>query len=490
MQSFYFKGMNVNPIVSDETERSKEWRKRNEISLRRFQFLLPRSPHMTSQSQTYLLWIVLIGSEISSHGSQSQISIEQYESDDQQSLSGDRAQGPGAGTTLKLSSNTISQYLRPFKSQLADLSHLVEFTELAPYITMPTSAQTSSRDSPSTNSSANGGEDDSPPPAKRSRVDHSANVQYPPTKAQSKTLDQFRAAHTLVFTSLPSADWIIKLIAISVLISEPFFGKVLFPNVKNVVFSSAMQERSLMDRYDHLGSFACPHPITFALDWLVYDFSLCIHSTTLAFRTQWIDSHVKSDDSYGSFEEKVQIYERHWMTLNPLAGTVFIEKSHRLKSISYHNILPGDRLLFSGNMDTYLYFGRHEMANQRAVDITLKSIAKPISHASTEPQAPFRGELHTIGIEYLGFPNRTKPGPKVMAHQLARRSETLKRTLRHVMAVIEVDGRILDDMVGKKLWAMLRDGANEDTYAAFCYTCGNCCEEFSCSESLHFNRLM
>jgi hypothetical protein len=103
MQSFYFKGMNVNPIVSDETERSKEWRKRNEISLRRFLFLLPRSPHMTSQSQTYLLWIVLIGSEISSHGSQSQISIEQYESDDQQSLSGDRAQGPGAGTTLKLS---------------------------------------------------------------------------------------------------------------------------------------------------------------------------------------------------------------------------------------------------------------------------------------------------------------------------------------------------------------------------------------------------
>jgi hypothetical protein len=403
---------------------------------------------MTSMSSICRSSNVLTGSEISSDDSQDQISIEQYDSDDQESFTKDRFRGTGAGTVLELSSTTISQFLKPFKSQLADLSHLVEFTELAPYITTPTSVQPSSRDSHSTNSSNNGEEDDSPPAEKRRRLDRSAKVQYPPTEAQNKTLNQFRAAHTLVFTSLPSADWIIKLIAISVQISEPFFGKVLFPNVKNVVFSSAMQEKSLVDRYAHLGSFPLPHPLTFALDWLVYDFSLCIHSTTLAFRTQWINSQVKSDKSNGSLEAKVERYERKWRDLNPLAGTASIEKLHQLRSIAYHNILPGDRPQSSGKVETYLYFGRHDTSNEKAIEITLRSISRPVSQAFSDPQVQFPAALHTIDIEYLAFPTPTKPGPKTMAQQEMNRGTTLRRLFVHVVTVYEVDGRRLGKWLG------------------------------------------
>ena len=490
MQSSYTRGTLVHHIVSDGIERLKDWRKRNEtspspshsLSHGSVLFLLMKLSHMTSMSSIYLSSILLTISEISSDDSQDQISIEQYESDNQRSCTKDRFRGTGAGTVLELNSTTISQFLRPFKSQLADISHLVEFSELAPYITTPASGQSPSRNSPSTNSSNNSDEDDSPPPEKRRRVDRSAKVQYPPTKAQSKTLDQFRAAHTLIFTSLPSADWIIKLIAISVQISEPFYGKVLFPNVKNVVFSSPMQEKSLVDRYAHLGSFALPHPITFALDWLVYDFSLCIHSTTLAFRTQWINSQVKSDQSNGSWEAKVERYERKWRDLNPLAGTASIEKLHQLRSIAYHNILPGDRPQSSGKVETYLYFGRHDNSNDKAIEITLRSISRPVSQAVSDPQVQFPAGLHTVDIEYLAFPAPTKPGPKTMAQQVMNREITLKRLFVHVVIIYEVDGRRLEELVGRRLWAMIQDGANEQRHDRFCQTCRDTCDEVSCSK--------
>jgi len=490
MQSSYTRGTLVHHIVSDGIERLKDWRKRNEtspspshsLSHGSVLFLLMKLSHMTSMSSIYLSSILLTISEISSDDSQDQISIEQYESDNQRSCTKDRFRGTGAGTVLELNSTTISQFLRPFKSQLADISHLVEFSELAPYITTPASGQSPSRDSPSTNSSNNSDEDDSPPPEKRRRVDRSAKVQYPPTQAQSRTLDQFRAAHTLIFTSLPSADWVIKLIAISVQISEPFYGKVLFPNVKRVVFSSAMQEKSLVDRYAHLGSFTLPHPITFALDWLVYGFSLCIHSTTLAFRTQWIDSRVKIDKSERSLEEKVEMYERKWWTLNPLAGTVSTENFHRFQSISYHNILPGDRLHFSGNIKTYLYFGRHDISNQRAVDITLRSIAKPLAQTINDPQAPIPVGLHTIDIEYLGSPNLRKLGPKAIAQQLIHREAGLKRLLIHVKVLCEADGGMLIPAAVNNIWAMLRSGSNEQFCDPVCQVCGDMCDEVSCSE--------
>lgn len=429
---------------------------------------------------------MLMISELSSDDCQSDDGMD-YEEDDHESKFqvDSRIQvKPEFMTVLELNSITITQYLKPFKSQLTNayLSDLAEFPELKPYITTP-STKKSVEDDSSSDESDLPVDEDIPPNQRRPRVVLNGKVfNYPLSEKQISVLNEFRQAQTLIFTSLPSHDCIMKLIALSVLVSQPFYGQVLFPNVEKVVYSSAMQEKSLVDRYVHLGSFSVPHPITFALDWLVYDFSLCIHSTTSATRAQWINSHVKSDDSDGSLEEKVETYARKWVTLNPLGGTVSIERVHRLKSISYHGILPGDRPQFSGKMEIYLYFAPHEdSGNKAAVDLTLRSIAKSLTQPNSLSQLPNQA-LHLTNIEYLGFATPRKPGPKGKERGLIRRQETLKRLLRHIDSVYEAGGRELEQKEGKMLWAMLQAGASESLCDSFCDTCEGICEEASCSK--------
>ena len=99
---------------------------------------------------------MLMISELSSDDCQSDDGID-YEDDDQVNhLQVDsRIQvKPEFMTVLELNSNTITQYLKPFKSQLTNsyLSNLAEFPELKPYITTP-SAKKSVEDDSSSNES-------------------------------------------------------------------------------------------------------------------------------------------------------------------------------------------------------------------------------------------------------------------------------------------------------------------------------------------------
>ena len=274
-----------------------------------------------------------------------------------------------------------------------------------------------------------------------------------------------------------------KLIALSVQVSQPFYDHVLFPNVENVIFSSAMQEKSLVDRYPLLGSTFNPHPITFALDWLVYDFSLCIHSTSANTRNQWIEKGIKNNNSDSSESDAALkgVYLKKWNTLNPLGGTVLIDRLPGLKSISYHNILPGDRPQFSSNLETFLYFGRHEDPDLTSINVTLRAIAQPISHSHNSFQMPISKRLQLVNIECLGYVTSHKPGPKAMEQGLYRRQETLKKLLRHIDSVCDSGGRKLEQKEGKMLWAMLQAGASEDLCDSFCVACEGVCEEASCS---------
>lgn len=426
--------------------------------------------------------MILIGSELLSDDSQSQISIDQFESDGEEACTDHRNQELEAGSILELNTSTILQYLRPFKAQLADLSHLTEFVELAPYIAIPISKRSGDTDTSPDGSTINGDEDGTPPPGKRCRIELATKVQYPPTPAQSRVLEQFRQAHTLVFPSLPSADWVIKLIALSLQISEPFYNQVLFPNVKRVIYSSAMQEKSLVERSAFLGSNPSPHPITFALSWLVYDFSLCIHSVTSAFRAQWINTHMRSDESDTQGDDLLEKYVTKWTTLNPLAGTISIDKHPRLQSISYHNILPGDRPITSDHLETYLYFGRHE-ESVKLIDITLRAISKPLSRVEDEPDISFRLRLHLIDVEYLAVPASKKYGSKAGKQRSIDREEALKRLFRHIFTVCKKEGRKLDGAVASKILATLTAGNNKYLTDGLCYTCTDECQEFSCSKS-------
>jgi len=384
-------------------------------------------------------------------------------------------------TTLELNSTTITQYLKPFKSQLTQLylSNLAEFDELRPYLAI------SSKKSGETDSS-----EGEPYPIdgditlhqRRSRAVTNTKVfYYPLTEQQIYILDQFRQAQTLIFTSLPSQDCIIKLIALTILVSQPYYNQVLFPNVKKVIYSSAMQEKSLVERYAYLGSTFIPHPITFALDWLVNDFSLCIHSASSTFRAQWIETRVKNDASYDIRENLEAKYKEKWLTLNPLSGTVFIDKLPGLRTISYHNVLPGDRPRFTSSIETYIYFGLHQDLDNCALGITLKAMARSTLQGN-DSQIPIIDSLHLIDIENLSVATVKKNGPKAKEQQLIRREDMLKMLLRQLMRSYESGGRELVKTDATYLYGKLEKAGNTSTYDMTCLVCGNCCVDAICSE--------
>jgi hypothetical protein len=353
---------------------------------------------------------------------------------------------------------------------------------LKPYITIPT--KKSAENESSSDESHLLIDEDIPPNQRRRRAVSNGKVfYYPLTEAQIYVLHEFRQADTLIFTSLPSQDCIMKLIALSVLVTGPFYGQVLFPNVEKVVYSSAMQEKSLVDRYAFLGSTFDPHPITFALNWLVYDFSLCIHSASTTFRAQWIETRVKNDDILEPREVVVEKYKKKWRKLNPLGGTVLIDKLPRLQSISYHNVLPGDRPHFSSSIETYIYFGLHQDIDTIALGITLRDIAKSTFQANNS-QMPILDALHLINIEDLGFATDRKIGPKAKEQQLVRRKEVLRKLLRQIMDIFVSGGAEFGMTHAKYLFEKLEEAGNPPLYEIPCLTCGNRCEEISCSMCL------
>jgi hypothetical protein len=423
-------------------------------------------------------------SELSGDDYQPNDSME-YEEDDQETYyqvdSRIRVK-PAFMTTLELNSTAIISFLKPFKSQLTNLflSNLAEFDELKSYITTPTKK---SADNDTSSDESYVVDEDIPPNQRRRRAVMNTKVfYYPLTEQQIYVLNQFRQADTLVFSSLPSQDCMMKLIALSVLVSQPFYGQVLFPNVEKVVYSSAMQEKSLVDRYAYLGSTFDPHPITFALDWLVYDFSLCIHSASSTFRNQWIETRVKNDDSHDIREDVVgQKYKSIWRKLNPLAGTMLIDKLPRLQSISYHNVLPGDRPQFTSSIETYIYFGLHQDLDVKALGITLKVIAKSTVQGNNS-QIPILDALHLVNIENLSVDAIKKNGPKAKVQQLVRREEMLRLLLRQIMDVFELGGREFKASHATYFRGKLQEAGYTPLRELPCLICGNRCDEASCSE--------
>lgn len=269
-------------------------------------------------------------------------------------------------TTLELSTTTITQLLKPFKAALPNLvANLAEFPDLEPYISPPVVQKSKSSDTSSEESSAN--EDGHQ--LRQGYVSTCKPAPYPLTEQQLAVLGECRQVGTLHFSGLPTYDNIIKLIAISTNVCIPFFDEVLFPNVEKVIFSSKTQDKSFESRHLLAVSstvsviqpiYALPHPITFALDWLVSDFSLCIHSPTSFFKQSWIESQLRKASGYSTQtdDEMREKYRRQYNSVNPLGGTLSVHKLRRMRSISYHDISPGDRPTFPPGIDIRLHFSR------------------------------------------------------------------------------------------------------------------------------------
>jgi hypothetical protein len=392
---------------------------------------------------------------------------------------------------LELSTATITQYLKPFRGQLSTLSNLAEFEVLKPYITIPSSKKSAENDSSSDESSPPyDGDEHIPTNPRRQRAVLPYKVfPYPLTEAQEAVLEHFRQAHTLKFISLPSADCIMKLIALSVQVSEPYYEQVLFPNVEKVIFSSTMQEKSVDERYASLINDveSLPHPITFALNWLVYEFSLCIHSASSTFRNNWINTQIKNDQSSESKARIREIYQNDWNLMNPLSGTISLERIDRLRSISYHNILPGDQPAFNlklnHKVDTYLYFGQHQGCNDADVEMTMGAIAEPLLHAMSLGST--FNQLHLVEIEYLENATMRKFGPKGFLRRVERRMESIKKIFGLVQDLARESGVPWNTVNRRRLSATIGSEDYKQFGTVVCQCCGEHCDELCCSTS-HF----
>ena len=393
-------------------------------------------------------------------------------------------------TTLELSTTTITQLLKPFKAALPNLvANLAEFPDLEPYISPPVVQKSKSGDTSSEESIAN--EDGHQ--LRQGYVSTCKPAPYPLTEQQSAVLEECRQVGTLHFSGLPTYDNMIKLIAISTNVCIPFFDEVLFPNVEKVIFSSKIQEKSFESRYmvtidpprttaEHI--YSLPHPITFALDWLVSDFSLCIHSPTSFFKQTWIESQLRkaSSDSTETDDEMREKYRRRYNSVNPLGGTLSVHKIRRMRSISYHDISPGDRPTFPPGIDIRLHFSRHDEHDAESVEDTLRAIAGQL--LSTEIE---KTRLTLIDIEYFEHPSSQTLGPKAMAKRQDRRAKTASKVLQHMVQIIEdKKGRCLRNGEKRALYDAVEFyyETSDRTDGHICAICGNGCMESSCTEEI------
>jgi hypothetical protein len=361
---------------------------------------------------------------------------------------------------------------------------LDEFPELKPYIPVSTiSPATESKPGGVSSDELRLNEDDVGIPLRRKKGSRAVYIHpYPLSQPQLDALSVFREADTLVFIALPNYDCIMKLIALYVQVTLPFFGHKVFPNVTKVVFSSKIQEKSLGLRLAiNTTNIAMPlpHPITFALDWLVYQFSLCIHSPSKKARSNWIEARIKKDKSNKSLTDLDAKYKQEWYQLGALGGTIDIEKVPLLHTISYHDILPGDKPTLSHDIDTYLHFAHYvegDMIGEPSV--TLNAIANPlISPGNLQPD-----RLHLIDIEYLENPRPRKVGPKSLQQCIENRYATATNFRLQLAESRQKEGNDLDkDADAVWLTRLIHIGGSEGSRSASCVICGHDCKEDGCS---------
>jgi hypothetical protein len=396
---------------------------------------------------------------------------------------------------LELSTATITQLLKPFKAALPSLvANLAEHPELKPYITIPPRQKSGTKDESSDESSAEEDEDGSL--LLSNPISKCKPAPYPLTDSQYAVIKRCRRVDTLIFPGLPSFDSILKVIAISTHICIPFCDQVILPNVEKVIFSSQMQEK--LFEWRHMAAIApprspdaqmysLPHPVTFALDWLANDFSLCIHSPTSFFRRTWIAAQIQKREITSSQTEEglKEQYRQQYDTLNPVGGTVSVTQLPRMTSLSYHDLLPGARPQYPPGIEIHLHFRRHDDPDIESVRDTLQAIAEPLTSIGAE-----KTRLTLIDVEYLEHPGSKKLGPKALSERKDRRVITAKKVVMYMIQIAEEKkgGRLRgsekkasDDAVELKY---ATTDWNYDLACAVCAVCGNDCKEISCNEEI------
>lgn len=261
---------------------------------------------------------------------------------------------------------------------------------------------------------------------------------YPLTSQQLKVVRKCCRQTTLVFTHLPSHDQIMKLIALSAQVTTPYFGHVLFPNVQKVVFKSDVRLQSILQRYASawLGKppahrLTLPHPLSFALDWILDRFDACIHSPSAGVREHNIDqlaSRLKSDKGQNS-RDAMHVAERRWLDLDRTDDILDTASTPGLGQLTVHGIQSGTKVSFNDGVFANLHFSRHSALYSEGIQETLDSIVA--STLSRSPR-PYRQEQSVELYSFNALVMNRKAGPKAYQHkaELSQRlDDALKTTI-------------------------------------------------------------
>lgn len=338
--------------------------------------------------------------------------------------------GSLSSTPYVLSTQNMHQLFRPFTFKLDALS---DIPKLAPYLPAPTAGKKRKRADADvgggpklSREAGTPGSQQERGPAQIEIIEKSERgvMTYPLTPQQVKIVKQCWQQTTLIFAHLATYDQIIRLVALSAQVTIPYYGHKLFPNVRSVIFGSEVRRESISQQYlailtdhnDSRGCFISPHPLSFALDWLVDDFDACVHAVPAGVREKILDywaARIVRDEGSDTMESKA-IAEERWLDLDHTSDVLDTASLPGLRRLTVHGVQAGTKLDFNAGIETSFHFAVGSETYSSGMKETLDSIAKS---ALTPPPDSFRQHrpvtLHNLS-NLMAFGR--KSGPKAQRH--------------------------------------------------------------------------
>lgn len=305
---------------------------------------------------------------------------------------------------------------------------------------------------------------------------------YPLPKAQLEIVRLFAAQTTIVFTDLLDLEQVLKLIALSVQVTVPYYGHCLFPNLRNVVFTSSFRLQMMQVRHADPTVFdtttskvrpdVLPHRTSILLYWLAESYDVCIHYPSVGEKesciAEWATRLVR-DEAWDKMEAKAAA-EEDWIALDTLDCMLSPDSQKGLGRLSLHSVQVGATFNLAVNVKTTIRFAPRSKDHSYGSEETIGSMAKLIS-ACVEAQT---GWVTFFNIVHL---IATRPfGPATTLPMKRQKGELRLQLFNHLLKGF---GR--SDTRMKSVKKRCREG---DTLGISkeCRTCGQWCEEYDCAE--------
>lgn len=417
---------------------------------------------------------------------------------------------------LILDKRSVIGYLRPFQFKFEGLEGI---SALEPYLTQYNDQKNGQKkkgkkaskpdDTEQDDTTAFTGRDKSPPssaqapsPTKTfSDIDWSLKagdnflrglMTYPLPPAQLKIIRLFAAQTTIVLTDLLDLEQILKLIALSSQVTVPNYGHCLFPNLRNVVFTSSCRLQMMQARHadpsvfdtttSKVHSGALPHRTSILLYWLADSYDVCIHYPSAGEKASCIKdwaARLIRDEGRGKMGAEVAA-EKSWIALDTLDCMLGPDSQKGLRALSLHSVQVGATFNLAVNVNvnvkTTIRFAPRSRHHSYGIEETIESMAKLIS-GCVEAQT---GWVTYHNIEHL---IAIRPFGPATALPMKRQKDELRLRLYNILMRGQRDSNTRLRLIRKRC----REG-DSLKMSKECKICGQWCEEYDCTEKSKLDR--